>query len=561
MRVLSAAQMQEADRLTIEDIGIPSMVLMENAGRAVVQHLTQRFRALAFEHTAILCGRGNNGGDGFVVARVLASRDHDVSVFLIGRAVQVRGDARRNLDILSRLEIPVVEIATEDDWEQHASAIAQADVIVDALFGTGLKEPLSGLYARVVKDVNAMPAAVVSIDVPSGLSCDTHQVIGEAIKAELTITLGAPKLPLVLPPAERLCGDLVTADIGIPQEIVEELDGPRVELLGPAEIMRHLMPRDPDSNKGDYGRVVIAGGSMGKTGAVHLSAMAALRSGAGLVTVATPRPCVPIVASMGAEYMTEGWDDDGPTETASAETGSAGTGSAGTGSAGTGSTHAATAETVAPAVERVLGLKKDVLAIGPGLGAGPRQQAFVHALLERTDVSLVLDADALNVWHDDPSRLHGREGIDIIITPHPGEMSRLTGLSIEEVQQNRLEVVRNFATSRGIFVVLKGHRTLIATPDGRVAINPTGNPGMATGGTGDVLTGMIAAWYGQLLDAEAACRVAVYLHGLAGDLARRAGGEAALIAGDIIDHLGEATRDIFSLPGDTAEEDDLEDED
>jgi hydroxyethylthiazole kinase-like uncharacterized protein yjeF len=528
MRVLSAAQMQEADRLTIEDIGIPSMVLMENAGRAVAQHLSQRFRALAFEHTAIICGRGNNGGDGFVVARVLASREHDVSVFLIGRAVQVRGDARRNLDILSRLEIPVVEIASEDDWEQHAASIAQADVIVDAMFGTGLKEPLSGLHARVVKDINAMPGAVVSIDVPSGLSCDTHQVIGEAIKAELTITMGAPKLPLVLPPAERLCGDIITADIGIPYEIVDELDGPRVELLGPAEIMRHLMPRDPDSNKGDYGRVVIAGGSLGKTGAVNLSAMAALRSGAGLVTIATPSPCLPIVASMGAEYMTEGWEDAGGPEES--------------------------------AVDRVLGLKKDVLAIGPGLGAGPRQQAFVFALLERSEVSLVLDADALNVWQEDPSRLHGREGIDIIITPHPGEMARLTGLSIEEVQQNRLEVVRNFAMSRSIFVVLKGHRTLIATPDGRVAINPTGNPGMATGGTGDVLTGMIAAWYGQLLDAEAACRVAVYLHGLAGDLARRSGGEAALIAGDIIDHLGEATRDIFSLPGDDAEEDDLEDE-
>ncbi len=507
MRVLSASQMQEADRLTIEEIGIPSMVLMENAGRAVAQHLSQRFRALAFEHTAILCGRGNNGGDGFVVARVLASREHDVSVFLIGRSVQVRGDARRNLDILSRLEIPVVEIATEDDWEQHAGTIAQADVIVDALFGTGLKEPLSGLYARVVKDVNAMPAAVVAVDVPSGLSCDTHQVIGEAIKAELTITLGAPKLPLVLPPAERLCGDIVTADIGIPQEIVDELDGPRVELLGPAEIMRHLMPRDPDSNKGDYGRVVIAGGSMGKTGAVHLSAMAALRSGAGLVTVATPRPCVPIIASMAAEYMTEGWDDDdGPAHATTTDA-------------------TAGAASVSAAVDRVLGVKKDVLAIGPGLGAGPRQQAFVHALLERTEVSLVLDADALNVWQEDPSRLHGREGIDIIITPHPGEMARLTGLSIEEVQQNRLEVVRNFAMSRSIFVVLKGHRTLIATPDGRVAINPTGNPGMATGGTGDVLTGMIAAWHGQLLDAEAACRVAVYLHGLAGDLARRSGGK------------------------------------
>jgi ADP-dependent NAD(P)H-hydrate dehydratase / NAD(P)H-hydrate epimerase len=529
MRVLNAAQMQETDRVTIEGIGIPSMVLMENAGRAVVQQLALHYRGLAFEQTTVLCGRGNNGGDGFVVARVLAERGCDVSTYLIGRVVQVRGDARRNMEILDHLEVPVIEIATEEDWDQHSPVIAQSDIIVDAIFGTGLKEPLGGLYARVVKDVNAMGIAVVSVDVPSGVSCDTPHLIGETIRAELTVALAAPKLPHVLPPAERQCGVLEIADIGIPPSIIEAVDGPRVDLLGRSALIRHLMPRAPDANKSDFGRVLVAAGSLGKTGAAHLSAMAALRSGAGLVTIATPRVCQPIVASMGAEYMTEGWEehpDGGPGE---------------------------------QTIDQLLTLKKDVLAIGPGLGTGPRQQALVFALLDRSDVSLVLDADALNVCQDDPSRLRGREGIDVIITPHPGEMARLTGLSIEEVQQNRLEVARNFAMSRSVFVVLKGHRTLIASPDGHVAINPTGNPGMATGGTGDVLTGMIAAWYGQLLEAEAACHVAVFLHGLAGDVARRHHGEQTLIASDLITHLDEAIKRITHLPDDRDDED-MEDE-
>jgi NAD(P)H-hydrate epimerase len=516
--------MQDADRLTIEDIGVPSSVLMENAGRAVVHELTTRFHGLPFEQTAILCGRGNNGGDGFVIARVLAHRGHEISVYLIGRAAQLRADARRNYEILERLHIPVVEISSEEDWEHHAGEIALSDIVIDALFGTGLKEPLSGLYARVVKDINKMDGAVVSVDIPSGLSADTHQIIGDAVKAEYTITLGAPKLPLVLPPASSLVGELVVADIGIPTSVIEGLEGPRVELLGVTEILRHLLPRDADTNKGDFGRITIVAGSPGKTGAANLAATAALRSGAGLVTIATPRSCVPIIASMGAEYMTEALDED------------------------------PAGGLDASAIDRVLALKKDVIAIGPGLGSGERSQALVFALLERSDVPLILDADALNVCQDDPSRLQGREGLDVIITPHPGEMARLTGLSVEEVQLNRLEVARNFAMSHTVYVVLKGHRTLIASPNGHVAINPTGNPGMATGGTGDVLTGMIAAWYGQLLDAETACRVAVYLHGLAGDLARDEQSETALIASDLVAHLGAATRAIFSLPGDEDEE-------
>jgi hydroxyethylthiazole kinase-like uncharacterized protein yjeF len=514
MRVLTAAQMQEVDRLTIEEIGIPSRVLMENAGRAVVHELETHFeKELALYRLAVLCGRGNNGGDGFVIGRVLSQRGYDVTIFLVGRAAQLRADARANYEVLARLEIPVIELASDEDWDQHAAEIVTANIVIDALFGTGLKEPLSGLPLKIVKALNESPNAVVAVDVPSGLSGDTHQTIGEAVKAALTVTLGAPKLPLVLPPGEAHCGELTVADIGIPQKLIDDLEGPRVELLSAADLIPHIVPRDPDANKGDFGRVTIVAGSPGKTGAAYLAANAALRSGSGLVTVATPRESLPIIASMAPEYMTEPLDDDPEA-----------------------------------CLQRVLTLKKDVIAVGPGLGTGPWQQALVFGLLERSDATLVLDADALNVCADDPHRLRAREGIDIIITPHPGEMARLTGLSIEDVQENRLEVARNFAMSHGVHVVLKGHRTLIAAPQGHVSINPTGNPGMATGGTGDVLTGMIAAWFGQLLDAEAACRVGVYLHGFAGDLAQRKVGETALIARDIIAHLGQATRDIFTPP-------------
>jgi hydroxyethylthiazole kinase-like uncharacterized protein yjeF len=527
MRVLTAAQMQEVDRLTIEEVGIPSRVLMETAGRAVVQEIETHFeKELALSRLVVLCGRGNNGGDGFVIGRVLSQRGYDVAIYLIGRAAQLRADARANYEVLSRLEIPVTELASDEDWDLHAAEIVTANVVIDALFGTGLKEPLGGLPLKIVKALNESPNTVVAVDVPSGLSGDTHQAIGEAVKATLTVTLGAPKLPLVLPPGEGFCGELAVADIGIPQKLIDELDGPRVELLSAADLVPHLTPRDQDANKGDFGRILIVAGSPGKTGAAYLASMAALRSGAGLVTLATPRASQPILASMAPEYMTEPLDQE--------PNGSLGEAS----------------------VAQVLALKKDVIAVGPGLGNGPWQQAFVFALLERSDVTLVLDADALNVCADDPHRLRAREGIDIIITPHPGEMARLTGLSIEEVQENRLEVARNFAMSHGVHVVLKGHRSLIAAPDGDVWINPTGNPGMATGGTGDVLTGVIAAWFGQLLDAEAACTVGVYLHGFAGDLAQRRMGESALIASDIIAHLGQATRDIFTPPIDLDDEDD-----
>jgi ADP-dependent NAD(P)H-hydrate dehydratase / NAD(P)H-hydrate epimerase len=499
MRILTAAQMREADRYTIEEIGIPSLVLMENAGRQVVAALEAAYEERLDGRVAVLCGRGNNGGDGFVVARTLLQRGVDCAVFVIGAVADVRGDARVNLDILGRLGVTVVEINDEQTWELHFSEISQCTLIVDAIFGTGLTSGLSGMLETVVADVNASGIPIVSIDLPSGLSADTPHLIGDCIDASMTVTLAAPKLPLILPPAEAHAGDVVIADIGIPAEVIEELEGRTIELLTREDVRSLLEPRAADSHKGDFGRVLIVAGSRGKTGAAHL---------------ATPASCLPIVASFAPELMTEALDE------------------------------AAHGQVTGEAIERVCASTQDVIACGPGLGRSAGVGEFVRALLDRAETPLVLDADALTVVADDPACLLGREERDVIITPHPGEMARLVGGGADEVQANRIDVACDFATTHHLYVVLKGHRTVIATPEGRVYINPTGNAGMATGGTGDVLTGMIAAFLAQLLDAEAACRLAVFLHGMAGDLAQESEGEVAMTATDLLARIGEAIADL-----------------
>ena len=515
MRVLNATQMREADARAIQEIGIPSIVLMENAGRQVVAALEAHYSDLLARHVAILCGRGNNGGDGFVVARTLHQRGVDVSVFVLGSIGDVRGDARLNLEILGRLGLTAVEIADEQAWELHFSEIAECDLIVDAIFGTGLKTPLSGIMETVVADVNGSGIPVLSIDLPSGISADTPELIGDCIHASMTVTLGAPKLPLVLPPGEGHAGNVVIADIGIPAGVIDSVDGPRLELLTREDMRELLPPRQLESHKGDYGHVLVVAGSQGKTGAAYLTAMGALRSGAGLVTVATPKNCQPIVAAMAPEYMTIALGED------------------------------AQGQVSAEAVDQVLATERDVIAVGPGLGTGEAVTAFVRALVERGTVPLVIDADGLNVLAGRSDSINGGDGSrDLIMTPHPGEMGRLAGISTTDVQANRIEVARNFATRHHVYVILKGHRTLIATPDGKVFINPTGNPGMASGGSGDLLAGMVAGWLGQLLDTEAACKLAVFLHGLAGDLAEADEGEQAMTASDIANHLGDAIAEL-----------------
>jgi NAD(P)H-hydrate epimerase len=514
MRVLNTEQMREADRRTIEDIGIPSIVLMENAGRQAVAAMEAAFEDLGTSRVGVICGRGNNGGDGFVIARTLIQRGVETAVFLLGSVAEVRGDARTNLEILGRIGMTVIEITNAQEWELHFSELSDCELLVDAILGTGFRGPLAGFLETVVADMNALGVPIVAIDIPTGLSADSAGLPGPAVEASMTVTLAAPKIPLVFPPADTHAGDLVIADIGIPLPLLDDIEGPHLELLT-RERMREIVPvRVADSHKGDFGRVVVVAGSTGKTGAAHLTAIGALRSGAGLVTIATPRSCVPVVAAMAPEYMTEPLD-----ETAGGMIDFS-------------------------AIDRVLDLKADVIAVGPGLGQSPATAAFVQALVERSGVPLVLDADALNAFAGDPERLVGREEVGVVITPHPGEMARLLNISIEAVQHDRLKHAREFAAAHRVHVVLKGHRTVIAAPDGRTFVNLTGNAGMATGGTGDLLTGMIAAWFAQLLDVEAACKLAVYLHGTAGDLAEADEGDVALVAGDIAARLGDAVLEL-----------------
>jgi NAD(P)H-hydrate epimerase len=337
------------------------------------------------------------------------------------------------------------------------------------------------------------------------------------VDATLTVTLAAPKISLVLPPGEALAGTLAIADIGIPPEVIAEVEGPWVELLTKDLIRPLIRPRAPESHKGDYGRVLIVAGSPGKTGAAVLAGAAALRSGAGLVTIAAPKSTIPIIAASMPELMTIGLPEDSQ-------------------------------GLVDPdGARQILDFEADVIAIGPGLGRTKGVRTFVHTIVESIGVPLILDADAVVAFSGEQDRLIAGDGVDLVLTPHPGEMAMLTGLSIEDVQGSRLTVARDFASTHHAHLILKGHRTIVATPEGQAFINLTGNPGMATAGSGDVLTGAIAAWLGQLQDPKAACQAGVYLHGLAGDLAEADEGETALIASDIVACLGDAVLELTGL--------------
>ena len=515
MRLVTASQMREADRRAIHDHHIPGITLMENAGRAVAAALDKAFGPLSARRVAIVCGRGNNGGDGFVVARLLSQRNVSCVCVLVGAVKDVSGDAKQALGAL-RAWSDVREAADEASWRSARHEIVAADLIVDALVGTGLTKPLSGLLAEVVADLNSSHKPIVAIDLPSGMSSEVVDLAGPTICARMTVTLAAPKVSVLLSADAHAVGELIVADIGIPASVIDELPGVRVELVTSVRVRGLITPRRADSNKGDYGRVLIVAGSRGKTGAAGLAARAALRSGAGLVTVATPSSCLPVVAGLGLEFMTVPLDEDEQGRIA----------------------H--------DAAETILNTDADVIAMGPGLGRGGGVTAVVKRVLERATVPVVLDADALNVFEG--GGLVARDGQTLVITPHPGEMARLIGRSTADVNAQRLDTAMQAAASMRACVVLKGHHTIVAAPEDRVFVNSTGNPGMATGGTGDVLTGMIAAWLAQLKNAEAACTLAVYLHGLAGDLAAEKIGEVALVAGDLVDSLGGAVLSLSGTP-------------
>jgi len=519
MKIVSAAEMRDIDRATSERCGVPSLTLMENAGSAVARFILEDYPQA--ERVGILCGKGNNGGDGFVVARKLVEAGRAVRVLLLCDPEELRGDAaamwQRLLPTLQPQHVAPL-IVREASWLDSAGAaeIFAADVIVDAILGTGFRPPVSALYAAAIEKMNAASSPIVAVDIPSGAdadamrprnAADSHDADAEA-RADAVVTFTAPRPAHVF--AALTDGPTAVSPIGSPPEAIVSALG--LHLSTPADFAPLLAPRAREANKGSYGHVLVIGGSLGKAGAAAMAGFAALRAGAGLSTVATPRSVLSTVAAFHPELMTEPLPE----------------------------TDHGTISLQAVGLGLGALLERKTLAIGPGISRDSETAEFVATIVTRGDKSIVVDADALNAFEGAAQKLNGR-GRTVVITPHPGEMSRLTGLSIAEIQANRLEIARNFAREHELIVVLKGHRTLIAAPDGAVWVNPTGNPGMATGGTGDILTGMVAGLIAQHPQHPlAATALAVCLHGLAGDLAAESVGENCLVATDLVRFLPQA---------------------
>ena len=507
MRILTAESMQRVDRRAIEEVGIPSLVLMENAAIGVVDAIAERYPDA--RSVAIFCGPGNNGGDGLAVGRHLAVRGYHVAMFVVAGGRELRGDAAIQQTICRNLAIDVRELGAEESVAPVVQEAASADLIVDALFGTGLRRALDGQYAELVAAINQLTSPRIAADIPSGLSGDSSRILGPTIEADLTVTFAAVKIPHIFPPAATHVGTVVVADLGIPHDLIEAADGD-LHLLHGEELAERLPPRPVNAHKGDFGHLLIVGGAVGTAGAAALATRAAVRAGAGLVTAAVPESVLETVAGASLESMTAPLPVSGP------------------GLDG-------------DALQALFGLAegKEALALGPGMGTETGTQEVIERFVLETQIPMVLDADGLNAFAGKIRDLSGRAG-DLILTPHPGEMARLLGWSTAEVVEDRLGAVREAAKLSEAIVVLKGHLTLAAEPGGAVHVNPVGNPGMATGGSGDVLTGVIGGLLAQGYEAGEAARVGVFLHGLAGDLAAAEVGENGLAATDLVARLPEA---------------------
>lgn len=510
MIFMTREQMREYDRVAMVHYGVAGTVLMENAGRGA----TEVVRSMLREHpgrTTIVCGKGNNGGDGFVIARHLLNAGHPVRLLLLGELAQLRGDARINAGILEAMDGEIVQLPGEDSPSRVASLLTHSSVIVDAIFGTGLERTVTGRYHGVIEAINEARARVMAVDLPSGLDANTGEALGIAVQAHRTATFACLKRGLVVHPGHDLAGEVKVVDIGAPRRIVDEVgfDG---RLIGPDLLEAQAVARARDSHKGTYGHLLVVAGSPGKTGAALMAGMAALRSGTGLVTLAVPASVMTAVESakpveIMLEPLLSGADD--------------------------------------PVTERELHRLaqimegKSALAFGPGCGVTEPMGRLLREVLDVCTVPLVLDADGLSLLARLPADTLAGRSAATVLTPHPGEMGRLLGTSASDVQKDRVGVSREYSRKTGAHVVLKGASTVVAAPDGSLYVNTTGNPGMATGGTGDVLTGILGGLLAQGLESLQASLLSVYQHGLAGDRAAESTGERALVAGDLLETLPE----------------------
>ena len=517
MKITNAAEMSAIDRATTADYGVHSLTLMENAGTAVATFAREHWAAA--NRITIVCGRGNNGGDGFVAARRLHGAGKVVEVLLLGPAEGLKPDAA---SMLARLPFrPIIITGVDDLSRESARSLAGADLIIDAIFGTGYKSrndvssspsTTQQLAAAAIAAINAASAPVLSVDLPSGVDADLTsgaELDSHVCRSTAVITFTAPKPAHLFAPLTR--GPIVVAEIGTPDAAI--VSAQHLNAVTPRDVASLFVTRALDSNKGRFGHVLVVAGSLGKSGAAAMSAMAALRTGAGLVTVATPSAVLSAVAAFAPELMTEPLGAVGANTLSAAD--------------------------VPHCLE--LAKSRNVIAVGPGLSQRPGVADFVRRLVKGAHAPVVLDADGLNAFADAPQELTGQR--PLVLTPHPGEMARLTGRTVAEVQANRTTIARDFARRYRCTLVLKGFRTVIAYPSGEVWVVATGNPGMATGGTGDILTGMIAGSIAQFPSRlEEAVRAAVFLHGLAGDVACIHTGPESLVATDLLRYLPVAFR-------------------
>ncbi|HEV1993232.1 MAG TPA: NAD(P)H-hydrate dehydratase [Candidatus Acidoferrum sp.] len=529
MKALTAAEMREVDRLTTERFGIPSLQLMEAAGRHTAEAVLGEFAPEIPSRVVVLCAKGNNGGDGFVAARYLKAAGAAVRLFLFGGPDQVRGDAAENLRRWQEAGGGVSVVKDTAAWEAAWPDVAGAEVIVDALLGTGLRGPAEGLIAQAIGDVNRLsgdataptPRLVLAVDTPSGLPSDGGPAEGPVLRAHQTVTFTAPKIGQLLAAGAAAVGALRVCQIGSPAGVVEEVGQSNIRLAEPLEFAALPLVRAADAHKGSFGHVLLVCGSLGKSGAAVLAGRGALRAGAGLVTVAAPDVVLPGVAAAQAEYMTE------PLA----------------------STEAGTASLASLSYGRFSRLEegKSVLGIGPGLGTHQETQQLIRTVVRDTRLPVVLDADGLNAFVGRSEELCGSEVRPIAITPHPGEMARLLGTSSDAVQSNRLRAAQEAARRWNAVVILKGFHTLVAAPGGTVFVNASGNAGLAKGGSGDTLTGVLAALTAQFgtRDWARVLALGVYLHGRAAELAARGTDPSGLLAGEVSDALPAARHELL----------------
>lgn len=517
MKALTAAEMREVDRLTTERFRISPLQLMENAGRKTADAAWRMLAGRNDARVSALCGKGNNGGDGFVAARYLNDRGLRPHVFVFGTPEDVKGEAAANLarwrDAGNKVEI-VADVA---DWERSWPRISSSAVIMDALLGTGLRGAPTGVMARAISDVNKLsrkctapsPALILAVDTPSGLPSDGKPAAGPVLFAHRTVTFTAPKIGQLLSPDAETCGRLEVVSIGSPSTLVEEIGKSAVRWIEPAEFGQLPLLRSWGSHKGKYGHVLLVAGSTGKSGAAALAGLGALRAGAGLVTMATPQPVQSILAAAHPEYMTEVLE-------ATAD-------------------GAISANNLRSGNFSRMADGKTVIAMGPGIGTAPDTRDFIAGVLQETALPVILDADALNAFAGHADVLRQRKPQFLAITPHPGEMARLAGATTAEVQSGRLRVALESAKRWNAHVILKGFHTLIASPDGRLFVNTSGNPGLAKGGSGDVLTGILAAMTAQfgINDWPSTLALGVHLHGLAADLLAAASDSSGMLASEV----------------------------